>query len=118
MAEIAQESYGNRLTDALPYLEAEVVYAATEEMATSAVDVMARRMRMAFLDAEASAHCANRVVDIMAETLHWDDARKKKEMDDLRFFLHTMTVGREDEFHDDIEVGSAEGTTGNKQPSS
>lgn len=109
VAQIAQEGYGNRLADALPYLEAEVVYAVQEEMAVNAVDVVSRRLRLAFLDSEASNSSASRVVDIMGETLNWDESRKKKEMDELKYFLHTMTVGRKDEFNDDIESASPEG---------
>jgi glycerol-3-phosphate dehydrogenase len=90
------------LADAHPYLEAEVAYAAQEEMAVTAVDVIARRLRLAFLDAEASERCAPRIVDILAETLHWDTARKEQELKDVKYFLHIMNVGRKDQFNDDV----------------
>jgi glycerol-3-phosphate dehydrogenase len=69
VAQIAQEGYGNRLADGYPYLEAEVVYAVQEEMAVSAVDVLARRTRLAFLDTEAAALCMDRVISILDNTL-------------------------------------------------
>ena len=65
VAQIAQEGYGNRLADGYPYLEAEVVYAVQEEMAVTAVDVLARRTRLAFLDTEAAALCMDRVISIL-----------------------------------------------------
>eukprot|EP01118_Nematostelium_gracile_P004659 TRINITY_DN1552_c0_g1_i4.p1 TRINITY_DN1552_c0_g1~~TRINITY_DN1552_c0_g1_i4.p1 ORF type:complete len:632 (+),score=174.82 TRINITY_DN1552_c0_g1_i4:3112-5007(+) len=102
VAKIAEESWGNRLVDGHPYLEAEVVYAAQEEMACTAVDVVARRLRLAFLDAEASAACSQRVVDILTDQLGWSKERKAKELADLEYFLHTMNVGRTiDQFNDD-----------------
>jgi len=106
VAQIAQDGYGNRLIDSHPYLEAEIVYVAQEEMATTAVDVIARRLRLAFLDSQASEQCAPRIVDILAETLHWDAKRKKAELEDLKYFLHTMTVGRTDQFNDDVDLQS------------
>ncbi len=66
------------------------MFAATEEMACSAVDVLARRTRLAFLDTEAASLCLPRVVDIMADTLKWDEARKKKEIEMAKFFLKTV----------------------------
>jgi len=103
VAQIAQESYGNRLIDNHPYLEAEVVYVAQEEMAATAVDVIGRRLRLAFLDAEATQSCAKRVVDILAETLNWSQERKEKEMEELRYYLHVMNVpsNAKDEFQDE-----------------
>jgi len=90
VAQIAETGYGNRLADGYPYIEAEVVFAATEEMACSAVDVLARRTRIAFLDTEAAFLCLPRLVDIMADTLKWDAERKKKEIESAHFFLKTF----------------------------
>eukprot|EP01114_Cavostelium_apophysatum_P010837 TRINITY_DN2496_c0_g1_i2.p1 TRINITY_DN2496_c0_g1~~TRINITY_DN2496_c0_g1_i2.p1 ORF type:complete len:457 (+),score=84.99 TRINITY_DN2496_c0_g1_i2:3-1373(+) len=94
VAEIAERSHGSRLHDSHPYIEAEVVYAVEEEMACTAVDVLARRLRIAFLDVEASHECAPRVVDIMARVLNWDEERKRSELAEVERFLHYMTVGR------------------------
>jgi glycerol-3-phosphate dehydrogenase len=102
VAKLAEESWGNRLVDGHPYLEAEVVYAAQEEMAVTAVDVVARRLRLAFLDAQASAACSQRVVDILADQCGWSKERKTKEKSELDYFLHTMNVGRTiDQYQDD-----------------
>jgi len=59
----------------LPYLEAEVIWAAKEEMARTVEDVLARRTRALFLDARAAMEMAPRVAEILATVLgkdnHW-----------------------------------------------
>lgn len=84
------------------------MFAAQEEFAVTAVDVIARRLRVAFLDSEASASILNRVIDIMAETLNWSEARKQQELSEAKRFLHIMTVGRSDEYNDDVDVENHE----------
>jgi len=97
VAKIAEEGFGNRLADGYPYIEAEVVFAAKEEMACTVVDVIARRTRIAFLDTEAASLCLPRVVDIMADILKWDDARKTKELEMAKYFLSTF--GHKEDLH-------------------
>ena len=101
ISQLAQENYGNRLVDGFPYLEAEVFYVAQEEMAETAVDVISRRLRLAFLDAEASERCASRVIELMTLARNWDEERVKKEKEELKYYLHIMNVGRKDEYGDD-----------------
>ncbi len=59
---------GVRLAGGYPYVEAEVVWAVRREMAVAAEDVLARRLRLAFLDREAAAVARPRVEQLMAET--------------------------------------------------
>jgi glycerol-3-phosphate dehydrogenase len=47
------------------------------EYARSAVDVIARRTRMSFLNVLAADEALNRIVEIMARELKWD-AKKQK----------------------------------------
>ncbi len=61
---------GKRLHDEYPYIEAEVVYA-IKEYAATAVDVIARRLRLSFLNVDAAEEALPRIVDIMAEQLGW-----------------------------------------------
>jgi len=66
---------GDRLVDpALPYLEAEVRWAAREEMARTVEDVLSRRTRALLLDARAAIRAAPRVGEILAEELERDGA--------------------------------------------
>ena len=81
---------GQRLSYPYLFIEAEVRYAARYEWACTAVDVLARRTRLAFLNAQAALEALPRIVKIMAEELNWNEARQKKEMDEAITFLQTM----------------------------
>ncbi|KAF9312906.1 mitochondrial glycerol-3-phosphate dehydrogenase, partial [Podila horticola] len=82
--------FGRRISAQYPYIEAEVRYAVRREYACTAVDVLARRLRLAFLNVHAALEALPRVVEIMAEELHWDQARQAKETEDAKQFLTTM----------------------------
>ncbi len=58
----------------LPYLAAEVVWAARVEMARSVEDVLARRTRALFLNARAALQIAPQVASLLARELGRDDA--------------------------------------------
>ncbi|KDQ62798.1 hypothetical protein JAAARDRAFT_149905 [Jaapia argillacea MUCL 33604] len=82
--------HGIRLSKSYPYIEAEVRYAIRHEYAQTPVDVIARRCRLAFLNAQAALESLPRVVDIMAEELHWNRAKKKLELERATKFLASM----------------------------
>jgi glycerol-3-phosphate dehydrogenase len=63
-----------RLHSELPYIAAEVVWAAREEMARSVEDVLARRTRALFLNARAAMQMARPVARLMAQELGRDEA--------------------------------------------
>ena len=69
------KTLGLQLDPQLPYVEAEVVWAARMEMARTVEDVLARRTRALFLDAKAAIRMAPRVAAILARELgkdeHW-----------------------------------------------
>jgi glycerol-3-phosphate dehydrogenase len=67
---------GHRLHEEYPYLEAEVRYA-VREYAASAIDVIARRLRLAFLNTYAAHEILENVVDTMGAELGWSQAEKK-----------------------------------------
>jgi len=79
VAEIAGSDGAVRLAPDHPYLEAEVRHAARAEFAATVVDVLARRTRLAMLDAAAACAAAPRVAEILAEELGWDAARATAE---------------------------------------
>jgi glycerol-3-phosphate dehydrogenase len=64
----------------LPCTEAEVRWAAREELAETVEDVLSRRTRALLLDARASAGCAPRVATILAEELGRDAAWVEKQV--------------------------------------
>ena len=79
VAELATSGYAARLHPDHPYIEAEVIYAAEHEFALHAIDVLVRRLPLALIDEAASEQVAPRVIELMAETLGWDDTRQEAE---------------------------------------
>ncbi|GBE14510.1 MAG TPA: FAD-dependent oxidoreductase [Proteobacteria bacterium] len=79
VARIAGEGFSLPLAQGHPYLEAEVIYAARHEFAHHVMDVLARRTSLALLDTAAARAAAPRVLDLMAEELGWDAARRREE---------------------------------------
>ena len=71
-------------------IEAEVRYAVRHEYAETAVDVIARRCRLSFLNAQATLGALPRVVEIMAEDLGWSHSRQQAEIDRATKFLASM----------------------------
>ncbi len=65
----ARPALGERLHSRFPYLKAQVLWAARQEMARSVEDVLARRMRALFLDARASVEAAPAVAHLLAAEL-------------------------------------------------
>ncbi|KAH9033319.1 FAD dependent oxidoreductase-domain-containing protein [Lactarius hengduanensis] len=82
--------YGIRLAPQYPYIEAEVRYAVRHEYALTATDVIARRLRLSFLNAQAAFEALPRIVDIMAEELNWSTAYKQEELARTTRFLQSM----------------------------
>ncbi|XP_039819076.1 glycerol-3-phosphate dehydrogenase SDP6, mitochondrial isoform X3 [Panicum virgatum] len=101
VASIAQnEGLGKRLAHGYPFLEAEVAYCARHEYCESAVDFVARRCRLAFLDTDAAGRALPRIVDILASEHKWDKARKKVELQKGREFLETFKSSKNAQFSD------------------
>jgi glycerol-3-phosphate dehydrogenase len=70
----ADPALAKRLHPDLPYIAAEAVWAAREEMARNVEDVLARRTRALFLNARAAIAMAAPVAELMAQELGRDDA--------------------------------------------
>lgn len=84
---------GRRLHSEFPYLEAEVKYA-VREYACTAVDVIARRTRLAFLNVAATEEVLPRIVAIMGQELKWSKKREEEELTNAKQFLNTE-MGKE-----------------------
>lgn len=81
-----------RLINGFPYIEAEVIYALRHEYAVHASDILARRLRLAFLDQKAALQVLPIVVQLMGEELGWDRDRMRTEHESAQAFLKTMLV--------------------------
>jgi glycerol-3-phosphate dehydrogenase len=67
--EQSELAWAEPLDGALPYTGAEVIWAVRHELALTLEDVLARRTRALFLNAQAALRMAPRVVDLMAREL-------------------------------------------------
>ena len=76
---------GERVSQLYPFVDGEVRYAVRHEYAQTAVDVLARRTRLAFLNAQAALEALPKVIDIMTEELGWDKKRQDVEWKDSKF---------------------------------
>ncbi|XP_030265810.1 glycerol-3-phosphate dehydrogenase, mitochondrial isoform X1 [Sparus aurata] len=78
---------GKRLVSEFPYIEAEVLYA-IKEYACTAIDVIARRTRLGFLNVQAADEALPRIVQIMGKELDWSQERRTEELEAARKFLY------------------------------
>jgi glycerol-3-phosphate dehydrogenase len=84
--EESERGLAEPLDAALPYTEAEVVWAVRQEMARTLEDVLARRTRTLFLNAKAAIRMAPRAAELMARELGRD---KEWEVEQVRGFEQT-----------------------------
>jgi glycerol-3-phosphate dehydrogenase len=78
------KSAAERIHPDSPYLVAEIDWAVQEEMAMRLEDVLARRLRMLFLDARAAMEVAPFVAQRMSRLLGKDDGWVAREVADFR----------------------------------
>lgn len=71
---------GHQLHPRLPYIKAQVIWAARHEMARTVEDVLARRLRALFLDAQAAIDMAPQVAALMAAELQYDNTWQKEQV--------------------------------------
>ncbi|XP_045062285.1 glycerol-3-phosphate dehydrogenase, mitochondrial isoform X2 [Coregonus clupeaformis] len=78
---------GKRLVSEFPYIESEVRYA-IKEYACTAIDVIARRTRLGFLNVQAADEALPRIVEIMGKMLDWSDEKRTEELEAAKKFLY------------------------------
>ncbi|MEO6639516.1 MAG: glycerol-3-phosphate dehydrogenase C-terminal domain-containing protein [Ginsengibacter sp.] len=80
--ELIKEKYflKEKIIAGFPYLQAEVIWAVREEMARTIEDVLARRIRLLFLDAKAAIEAAPKVAELMAGELGCDEEWKQNQL--------------------------------------
>ncbi|MCJ1431889.1 mitochondrial glycerol-3-phosphate dehydrogenase [Xylographa pallens] len=100
---------GIRISPLYPFIDGEVRYAVRHEYAQTAVDVLARRTRLAFLNAQAALEALPTVIDLMAEELKWDSKRKNLEWRESVQFLASMGLAKSklNVTRKDVESGKA-----------
>lgn len=100
---------GLRISALYPFVDGEVRYAVRHESAQTAVDVLARRTRLAFLNAQAALDALPTVIDLMADELGWDKHRRDLEWRASVLFLASMGLPKSklDVTRADVESGRA-----------
>ncbi|KAL5353316.1 mitochondrial glycerol-3-phosphate dehydrogenase [Pseudogymnoascus australis] len=80
----------NRISPNYSFIDGEIRHAINNEYAQTAVDVLARRTRLSFLNVQAALEALPRVIDVMGDELRWSAARKEVEWADTVRFLESM----------------------------
>ena len=79
-----QPKLAKKLDPNLPYIKAEITYAASHEGARTVDDVISRRTRLAFEAQEHGVHLAEEVANLIAPILGWGAKEKKQSITDYR----------------------------------
>jgi glycerol-3-phosphate dehydrogenase len=79
-------SSGALLHPSFPYTKAEILWICRNEMPVALEDVLARRLRVLFLDAKASLEMAPSVAQMMSEELGWDKNRIETQLCEYKNF--------------------------------
>ena len=77
-------SLGAVLDEALPYVGAEVIWAARHEMARTVEDILSRRTRALFLNARAALRMAPKVAELLAKELCRDTAWQFSQVEEFK----------------------------------
>ncbi|MBT9393923.1 glycerol-3-phosphate dehydrogenase/oxidase [Hymenobacter sp. NST-14] len=75
-----QPDLAKKLDETLEFYRAEVVWAARYELARTVEDVLARRVRVLFLDARAARRVAPQVAALLAQELGFDEAWQQQQV--------------------------------------
>lgn len=67
---------GKKIHPEFPYIDAEIRYG-VREYACTTIDMIARRLRLAFLNVQAAQEALPAIVEIMAEELKWSKDEKE-----------------------------------------
>jgi len=73
-----QPKLAGALDSALPYIKAEIVYAASHEGARSVDDVISRRTRLSFEAVNHGVHLADEIAALIAPVLGWSTKERKE----------------------------------------
>eukprot|EP01038_Epipyxis_sp_PR26KG_P005774 gene5774-7972_t len=75
------------LIEGFPYIQAEVTFAVRHDWAIHAEDIIARRLRIAFLDKEKTIKIIPKVIKLMSKELQWDEITVEQEIQSVLAFM-------------------------------
>lgn len=70
---------GKCISSNYPHIESEVRYAVRKEYTCTAIDVLACRTRLEFLNAESALGALPKVIELVSEELGWDKKWQEQE---------------------------------------
>lgn len=79
-----------RLDEGYPFIEAEVIHVVRNEYASTAIDVLARRLRLSFLNYQAALNSLPRVIDLLSTELKWNSQERKNQITLATLFIKSM----------------------------
>ncbi len=84
--------FNNNFHEDLPLNEAQVRWAIEQEQAISLDDILARRTRCLFINAQACIDVSDKVALIMQEVLGKDDAWREKEVESFKYIAQKYLI--------------------------
>ncbi|KAH8290480.1 hypothetical protein KR054_003479 [Drosophila jambulina] len=96
---------GKRLHSEFPYIEAEVRQG-VRDFACTLQDMVARRLRVAFLNVQVAEQILPQVADIMAQELNWTSEQKSRQILEARSFLNSQmgSLPKKNSLHQNIPI--------------
>ena len=89
----------------MPYIEAEIRYAVANEYACTAVDMLARRLRISFQSVQAASESLDTVLKVMSNELKWSREEIARQREEAITFLQVqMGEGVNRELRDSMNV--------------
>lgn len=93
---LSEDAYlAERLGEGIPYVGAEVVYSARNEMVVNLSDFMVRRSLIYYEDRDQGLGCAERAADLLAGELGWDSSERSRQVEDYRRVVDLSRAYRE-----------------------
>jgi len=80
------------LDDQFPYKDVHVIWSVREEMAMTVEDVLARRLRILFLNAQTAIDLAPRVAGLMARELNYDEEWIQRQVNQFRQLAQNYSI--------------------------
>ena len=78
------KNLGERLDPELPYVWAEIEFAATHDLARTVEDVLQRRVPLLLTSRDQGLSVCERVADVLARQLGWDSVQRSQMLDEYR----------------------------------
>lgn len=87
-----EPSLNMQLDDQFPYRDVHVIWSVRQEMAMTVEDVLARRFRILFLNAQTAINLAPRVAILMARELNYDEEWIQRQVNQFRQLAQNYSI--------------------------